>query len=279
MANDDARAAGFGPRGESAGELSRDCSRPLSSPLKNVWHGFSTRVFTGWKPVPQGHGGLHQQAVRSLPQALPYGRGSDGWSRITHRRSMNHGLPVVLSILFSATIARAHSVTLECEVQPPDRVVVTVYWGGTEPAVGAAIVVTDAEGHEVASGISDKNGSYTFTATAKIAYTLEATIAGHRARRQLSAEEVALLNPPGGSSALSTTLSPAPTVQGSPDREHEHDHPATAEPAHVHPPQDSSHAEALAGVALILSAASFLMIVSLRRRLDTHIKRDHNAPG
>ena len=245
MANDHARAAGFSPRGESVGELLRDCL---------TW-------------------------LRGLPQALPYGRGSDGWTRIAHSRPMSHGLPVVLAIMFSATIARAHSVTLECAVQPPDRIVVTVYWGGTEPAVGAAIVVTDAEGHEVASGTSDKSGSYTFTATAKIAYAFEATIAGHRARRQLSAEEVALLDPPGGSSALPAALSPAPTVQGSPDHEHEHDHPATAEPAHVHAPQDSSHTEALAGVALILSAASFLMIISLRRRLGTHMKRDHNAPG
>jgi len=244
MPNDYARAASPSPRGEPTSKLSHSYARSFN-----------------------------------VPQALPYGRDSDGWSRIAHRRSMSHGLPVVLAILFSATIARAHSVTLECEVQPPDRIVVTVYWGGTEPAVGAAIVVTDAEGHEVAGGTSDRNGGYTFTATAKIAYAFEATIAGHRARRQLSAEEVALLDPPGGSSALPTALSPAPTVQGSPDREHEHENPVIARCTHVHPGPDSSHTEALAGVALILSAASFLMIVSLRRRLDTHMKRDHNAPG
>jgi hypothetical protein len=243
MINDNARAVGLSPRGKAVGGLACDC--------------------LAW--------------LRGLPQTLPYGRGSDGWTRIAQRRPMSPGLPVVLVILFNAATAWAHGVTLECEVRPPDRIVVTVYWGGTEPAVGAAIAVTDIEGHKVASGTSDENGSYTFTATARMAYAFEATLAGHRARRRLSAEEVDRLDPGALSSTAPTARSPALTSEGSADRDHGHDHASPTEHAQADTPRGAAHTEALAGVALILSAASFIMIISLRRRLDRHLKRNHGT--
>ena len=179
--------------------------------------------------------------------------------------------------LHSFTVVRAHELTLRCEVQPPDRVIVSVLFYDEEPAAGATIRVWDPRGELAATGISDGRGQYVFTARTAVAYSFEATIAGHMARRQLRPEQVAQLNPGAGSlteagahrQAVSPSAVPsAPEHLRAPDHAHEH----------VSPPDQTGArsrrlAELLAGLAFILSIAAFVMVHSLRREFRAHL--DH----
>ncbi|MBY0456565.1 MAG: carboxypeptidase-like regulatory domain-containing protein [Gemmataceae bacterium] len=62
----------------------------------------------------------------------------------------------------------------------PDLVRVDVYFDGDLPAERATARVTDAGGAEVAAGVTDDRGVWTFPTPAPGKYTLTAELAGHK---------------------------------------------------------------------------------------------------
>lgn len=218
-----------------------------------------------------------------------------------------HLLAGIALALCSVSAAKAHGISVDCVVQPPDIVLVTVNWGGHDPAGGAAIRVLDKDGIELAAGTCDEEGQYSFIASATHARSFEATIAGHRAVCTLTPAQLAQLGIP----------SDPPLVQSPPhddpdavpgevhpsDHVHETGHePSSAphehEPAtHEHPPSpavdhhtdgddgpaDGGHPgadslsptvpDAVAGLALILAVAALIMVMSLRREFREFVKQ------
>lgn len=212
---------------------------------------------------------------------------------------LNSWAHALLIVLISTTIARAHGISVLCDVEPPNHVVVTAYFG-MEPAAGAAVRVTDTHGAELAIGTLDESGRYTFAAPEAVAYVFEVTIAGHRAQCRLDPDQVARLgigpdtfsphdalhaaeagreghesqpppaDAPGHDSAHTGTQRRA--NQSTPA----HDHGANAD--HLHPATAFPIVELIAGLALIISLSSLAMTFSLRREIRAHLDQ-RSKPG
>ncbi|UCF33049.1 MAG: hypothetical protein JSV78_12025 [Phycisphaerales bacterium] len=176
-----------------------------------------------------------------------------------------------LLILFStAVICEAHDLSITCDLVPPDRVTVHVYWAALEPANGADVRVFDGKGNEIARGSTDQEGAFSFLVKDVVPHTVEATIAGHRVRQRINEAEGGGLDVPGQQMEASAGHAPPHSHQAADSHGHAHDDDhdeAAAAPEH----QDSHVVELMAGVVLILSLASFVMVVSLQRRLKALI--------
>jgi hypothetical protein len=177
----------------------------------------------------------------------------------------------VLLILFStAVICEAHDLSITCDLVPPDQATVHVYWAAIEPANGADVRVFDAEGNEIARGTTDEEGAFSFTVKDAVPHTVEATIAGHRVRQRINEVEGEGLDVPGREMEASGAHAPPHSHQAADPHGHAHDDDhEEAEAGSEH--EDSHVVELMAGVALILSLASFIMVVSLQRRLKALI--------
>ena len=176
-----------------------------------------------------------------------------------------------LPILCSATFVHAHGLMVECTVEPPDQATVFVHWADSEPASGAAIRVTDADGNLVADGTTSELGTFVFTAAKDVVYTIDAVIAGHSAECRISQDESARRNPEVDAS-----------VTHEQHGAQHHDHAGDRDHDHAPLPRLAKRsfpaAELFAGVALILAVAALTITRSLRRELRTHIAQ-HGRPG
>lgn len=201
--------------------------------------------------------------------------------------SLSRFTAVVLTTLASAELARAHNIEVSCKVDPPDRVVVSVYVG-TVPAAGATVRATDPQGHEIATGAADTGGQCVFTVPDAAAYTFEATIAGHRARCQLDPEQVGILAQARNSSPTAVAPRSESGARTVAESEHgaadDHEHPSNV--AHTHDLADRREhtagfptVELVAGLALILAVAALSMSWSLRRDFRAYLDRQGRSGG
>jgi hypothetical protein len=176
-----------------------------------------------------------------------------------------------LLILFStAAICEAHDLSITCDFVSPSQVTVHVYWAALAPASGADVRVFDDEGNEIARGSTNEEGAFSFAVKDAAPYTVEATIAGHRVRQRINEVEGEGLDVPGRETEASGAHAPAHSHQAADAHGHAHDDDhdeAAAGSEH----EDSHVIELMAGVALILSLASFIIVVSLQRRLKALI--------
>ncbi len=181
-------------------------------------------------------------------------------------------LLILLPVVCSARAAYGHALHVQCGVVAPDRVFVEASWGNDEPVAQAAVTVFDAGGNTLLSGTTDAAGRFECTIETPQALIVEVVFAGHRGECSLSAAQFA------GRAANGEVTSTAVSHSHEHDPAHGHEHgddhdregdtanrrdAATTRDAASH--DDDHRAELAAGIALILSIASFLMVLSLRR--------------
>jgi hypothetical protein len=177
----------------------------------------------------------------------------------------------------SGAIARAHEISVLCDVVAPDRVVVSAFLG-TAPAAGAALQINDEHGAEVRTATLNAAGQYTFTPPAASPYTFEVTIAGHRANCRLGPEQVGRLEIAGSGPIPGREEEP-------PSRADERTAAFKTRPAlsrdsrETRQPGDIPILELVAGLALILALAALAMHASLRRQLRAHVNQQHTPRG
>ena len=201
--------------------------------------------------------------------------------------SLSRPTVVILTALTGAKLALAHSIEVNCTVDPPDRVIVSVYFG-MEPASGATVRVADPQGHDIAAGTANADGQYIFTVPHAAAYVFEATVAGHRARCRLDSEQVtALAQAPGGPPTVTVAHSePGDRTVAEPELSapNDHDHAGDVAykrdlpAAHEHT-TDFPTVELIAGLALILAVAAMSMTWSLRREFRAYLDRLGRSGG
>lgn len=226
-----------------------------------------------------------------------------------------HTLLILLPALLSAQAARGHALDVQCGVVPPDRVVVEAIWGEDEPVAQGAVTVLDANGDTLLRGTTDVAGRFECSIEFPQALIVEVVFAGHRGECEVSAaefeEQVGAVTPSAAAphepaahehehehehaDANHTHAADADHHDHNHADEHRHDRGDSAEHDHAH--HDAGHhaaaasdgsdrhehaadndhrAELAAGIALILSVASFLMVLSLRREVKSLAARSHN---
>src|SRR6266571_8807784 len=97
---------------------------------------------------------------------------------------MYRAVPLLLAFLTLAMVppsAQAHAVGLEWRFRD-DRVVIDVFYDDDSPAVRARVRVLDGD-KEIATGLTDEKGGWSFARPAPGRYTIDVDAgAGHRAR-------------------------------------------------------------------------------------------------
>jgi hypothetical protein len=88
----------------------------------------------------------------------------------------------VVASLLTPGVAAAHALVVKWEVRTAEVYVEAGYSYGPddEPAGGAAVTVTDADGKQVATGKTDERGVWTFPRPPAGTYTVVVEQAGHR---------------------------------------------------------------------------------------------------
>src|SRR5581483_358097 len=114
--------------------------------------------------------------------------------RKTPMRAVHFLVTAVLAataVLLAPGAAAAHDLLAVVKVRDADVYVEAGYAYGkdAEPAEGAAVTVTDADGNRVAAGATDERGVWTFPRPAAGAYTVVVEQAGHRAAVTLAVPE------------------------------------------------------------------------------------------
>jgi hypothetical protein len=151
-------------------------------------------------------------------------------------------LTIVLIVVCCTGRVLAHGLLIDCSVQPPDRVVIAVYYSDFEPAADAAVSLLDEMGNAIADGTTDDEGVFACTAPPG-RYVAEGIIAGHAAECEVVVPGAAADVERAGAATAALGDTPPP------------------------PPRGPGLVEVLAGVAVILSAAALVMTAGLQRRL------------
>jgi hypothetical protein len=97
-----------------------------------------------------------------------------------------------VTTLLAPSFAVAHDLIALVKVRDADMYVEAGYSYArdeSEPAGGAAVTVTDADGKPVAAGTTDENGVWTFPRPPAGTYTVVVEQAGHRAAVSISIPE------------------------------------------------------------------------------------------
>lgn len=146
-------------------------------------------VLLGWMAVPalfvwcrcaadRGRGGLEPGVQRPVlaAQRIP--------------ASIRSRWLVALVFFIGAAPALAHKLTVFAAVEGQD-ITGIVYFAGGNPAPGARIQITDAQGAPLAELQPGKDGRFRYQAQAPVAHRVIATTAdGHRAEWRIAAEEL-----------------------------------------------------------------------------------------
>jgi hypothetical protein len=97
-------------------------------------------------------------------------------------------LLLIISWLATSSVARAHNLEMAYQLLPGWRVQVRGWYEGGDPASGARVRITQADGHIVSEGRMDKYGIFNFDITCTKTLNIVASVTGHRAEQTITGE-------------------------------------------------------------------------------------------
>ncbi len=101
-----------------------------------------------------------------------------------------HVLVVAVAALLAPRAAEAHDLKASVNALV-DPIRVEAWFDDDEPAAEARVVVTDAEGRTIASGVLDEKGAWYFPKPGPGSYLIVVELTGHRDRKRLEIPEAA----------------------------------------------------------------------------------------